>query len=272
MPEIPGNITQVGQQAANLAGVAGSAAAGSYTVGDILQKKISEAYNYNQDIISKLDEFTQGYFSAPSEAREKYQNIFNPFSREKLISQYVGTQALPMLSQANVLGARMGGISDLVSSAVGGYQAQVAEKQALAQAKQQEYENMLNEFKINQELQATTTSEVTAGGRKYLVTYDKQGNIIKKIDMGSSTTGSGIGDLATALKLLGIIPSEAAVSNQQERPDISQAIEEPIQVDFSKYFSDMGGIGATGVAQPTYKEPAKPKYQLPPSFGDIFGY
>ena len=41
------------------------------------------------------------------------------------------------------------------------------------------------------ELNAPTTQEVTANGRKYLVTYDSQGNIIRQTDLGASTTGSG---------------------------------------------------------------------------------
>ena len=151
-----------------------------------------------------MDQATQSYFSAPSEARVKYQDIFNPFQRENLVSQYTGTQALPMLSQANILGARMGGISDLMSSAVGGYQAQGARATNQAQLAQQQYQNLFGEY------QATAPQQqiVEAGGRKLLVSIDRNGNIINKVDLGSASTGGGSGaggfDLVTMETLLGV--------------------------------------------------------------------
>jgi hypothetical protein len=192
MSEVPGYIKQAGQAAAEAQGVAGNTAAGQYTIGDIITKKLTEAYAYNKDIISQLDQSTSDYFSAPSEARVKYQDIFNPFQRENLTSQYVGNKALPMLSQANVLGARMGGVADIARSGVAGYQAKSARETAKANAAQTNYENLLGEFQLEQQLNAVSTQELEINGRRVLATLDRNGNIVKQVDLGpAKKTGTG---------------------------------------------------------------------------------
>ena len=191
MSEVPGYIKQAEQAAAEAQGVAGNTAAGQYTIGDIITKKLTEAYAYNKDIISQLDQSTSDYFSAPSEARVKYQDIFNPFQRENLVSQYVGNKALPMLSHANVLGARMGGVADIVRSGVAGYQAKSARETAKANAAQTNYENLLGEFQLQQELNAVSTQELEINGRRVWVTLDRNGNIVKQVDLGPAKTGTG---------------------------------------------------------------------------------
>src|SRR4030042_4151644 len=93
------------QNAATTAGQAGSE---QYRVEDVLRQKIIDAYKAQEDIVKPLDIATQSYLGAPQAGREKYQNIFNPFQRENLVSQYIGNQALPMLSLSSILGQRFG--------------------------------------------------------------------------------------------------------------------------------------------------------------------
>lgn len=152
--EIPNYVREAGQQAAEMAGVAGNYNAAAPSIGDILRDKISKAYSENKDIIEKLDSATSEYFSAPSEFRNKYLNpespdyLHNPFAAENLMSKYVSNKALPMLSYGNMLGARMGGISDIVKSGVSGFQSLAEQKKAEAANALRDYENKLGEFDL----------------------------------------------------------------------------------------------------------------------------
>lgn|SRR3990167_2347953 len=193
--ELPGNVTQAREQASKLAGVAGEYAAGEPSVIDVLRQKVQQAYSDNKDIIEKLDAAVGGYLPSPSVGREQYQNIFNPFQRESLVSQYVANKATPMLTYSGILGNRMGRVEDLVGAGVRGYQSVSAAAQSKAQLAQQQYQNLLNEFQIketlNKEEEAKKGQEIVeANGRKYLLSYDENGNIINKIDLGTAPTSS----------------------------------------------------------------------------------
>ena len=199
--QLPEEVTGARQRASELAGVAGQYQAGEVSVIDTLKQKITEAYSSNQDIIQKLDQAITGYLPSPAVGREKYQNIFNPFQRESLVSQYVANQATPMLTYSGLLGQRMGRIEDTLGAGVRGYQAESQAKQAKAQQAQQQYQNLMNEFQLTQPTQET----VDAGGRRYRVSYDWQGNVVNRVDLGPTpSSGGGAGDLTAALKLLGI--------------------------------------------------------------------
>lgn len=239
MAELPASVIQARTAAQEAVSAAGQLGAMEPTISDVLKQKVTEAYANNQDIIKPLDTATQEYLQAPQVAREQYQNIFNPFTREKLVSQYVGNKALPMLSLSNIYGNRLGRVEDVIGAGVRGFQAQTMAQQAKAEQARQFYQDLLSEYTILQQQQAqeqaaelerqrleaslNTTQEVTANGRKYLVTYDQFGNIIKQTDLGSSTSGtgtgtSGYGDLMAILGMTGNLgvqqrlPIETAVT------------------------------------------------------------
>lgn len=127
---------------------ANDVSSGQYEIENVLKQKLTDAYNYNQDIVKPLDEATASYMTAPSEARVKYEGIFNPFQREDLVSKYTQNQAIPMLTLSNILGLRQGSIADQLNAGIGGYQAKVAQSQGAAQLAQQNYDNLLNEYKV----------------------------------------------------------------------------------------------------------------------------
>lgn len=137
--------TQMGQSLGNLVG-------GEASISDVLKQKITEAYSQNADIVAPLDVATQTYFQAPSVAREKYQNIFNPFAREKLVAQYQGNAALPMLSLSNIYGNRVGRIEDTLGAGIRGYEALVDTAKANYQAAKDEYSNRVNEYSLLNDL------------------------------------------------------------------------------------------------------------------------
>lgn len=72
---------------------------------NLVKQKATDAYTAaTQQIIEPLDIATQEYVTAPKVAREKYAGIFDPFAREKLVSQYTSQQALPMMGLSSLLG------------------------------------------------------------------------------------------------------------------------------------------------------------------------
>jgi hypothetical protein len=150
---IPSEITAAGETARASAQTAGALASQGATIGDVLKQKVLDVYANNQDIIGKLDTATADYTSAPGVAREKYQNIFNPFQRESLVSQYTANKQIPMLSMASMYGQRMGRVSDLIGAGTNAFNAQVGAQQSAAESLRQAYQDMLNEYVTAKQLE-----------------------------------------------------------------------------------------------------------------------
>jgi hypothetical protein len=144
--QLPAEVQQAKANAQNLLGSATQMKAAEPMVTDVLRQRVQEAYAQNQDIVKPLDEATQTYLGSPQVGREKYQDIFNPFTREKLVSQYTGNKALPMLSYSNIYGNRMGRIEDILGAGVRGYQASADALLGKAQLAQQAYKDALDEY------------------------------------------------------------------------------------------------------------------------------
>lgn len=192
--ELPAEVTNARARAQELTGAAGQYSAAEPTISDLLRQKVQQAYADNQDIVAPLDEATTNYISAPSEARSQYENIFNPFQREALVSRYTANQALPMLSLSNIYGNRMGRIDDTIGAGTRAFQAAAAAKAAEAQQANQLYNTLLNEYQIQQSLAQANKPQTTiieSGGRQLLI--DSQtGKTIQ--DLGPVQTSSGGGD------------------------------------------------------------------------------
>lgn len=150
-PQLPDYLTEAQQGAQEAAGTAGQLGSMAGSITDALNTAIQDAYNNNQDIIKGLDTATAKYYQAPSEARVKYQDIWNPFQRENLVSQYTSNQAIPMLSYSSLYGQRMGRAGDLLKAGTGAYESDVAAKQAAADLAQQTYENALTQYQLEED-------------------------------------------------------------------------------------------------------------------------
>lgn len=263
---LPDYITTAREEASSAAGLAGGLAAQEYSIGDILKKKVQEAFDYSKDVIGPLDTATMNYVSAPSRARMKFADVWNPTQKEALVSQYTGNEALPMLSLGSVLGQRFGRAEDLIGAGTRGFQAMAAAKQAEAESKRNAYADMLNEYQLqkNIELQEAQANQplgyeyISAGDTTYV--YDPNTNSIVKSIPHTGTGGGGLGSLAS---LFGLDLSGGGTT----RPSIEGAIEgddEPATtgwvdpllevqrqegmrkaaggVDFSKYFNPYGNV------------------------------
>lgn len=164
---LPANIQQAQQSSQTALKTAGEMASSAYTIPDILKKKINEALNYNQDIVGPLDTATQDYMASPSVGREKYQDIWNPFQRESLVSKYVGNQAIPMLTLSSILGQRMGNVQDFIGAGTNAFKAQASAAENAAKLERQNYEDLLGQYKWDYE--QTHKGTGTESAKKALV-------------------------------------------------------------------------------------------------------
>lgn len=206
------------------------------TVGDVIKQKALDAYNASQDIIKPLDVATQEYLTAPQVAREKYQDIFNPFSREKLVAQYVGNQSLPMLSLSSILGQRFGRIEDIIGAGTRAYQAQTTSAQSAAELARQHYSDLMTEYQLTQ----PQNQWLDLGTTKALV--DEMGNIISSLPVTETGSGGGV-DMTDLFSLLGLGQGMASTPTEPKptyTPPTEGAISQGGQWYFvgSQYYPD----------------------------------
>ena len=132
-------MNAAGQKYAELLGGASSL---PYKLKEALQKKL----DYNKDLIQQREQAMADYFSAPGRAREKYQNVFNPFTREKLVEEAKAQALQPVGVLSDVLNQRMGQVSDIIGQGVAGWQGMVNSAGALANLAERKYNNALSEY------------------------------------------------------------------------------------------------------------------------------
>jgi membrane-associated HD superfamily phosphohydrolase len=90
-----------------------------------LKEALNKKLNYNKDIINQQSDVMQQYFAAPSAARAKYQDVWNPFEREKLVAQERTMALKPYDTLSGVLDQRMGDVADITTAGVQGWQGMV---------------------------------------------------------------------------------------------------------------------------------------------------
>lgn len=142
------NIEQARQRASALSLGAGQLASELPNIGNLLRDRATQAYSSNQDIIQPLDKATSTYLTSPQVAREQFQGIFNPFSREKLVAQYTGNQALPMLSLSSILGNRLGRIEDIIGTGTDAFKSQVLAEQSQAETANTFLNSLLQQYQL----------------------------------------------------------------------------------------------------------------------------
>jgi len=136
------------QQAQIEAQHAATTASNYQTAASLLPQKLKDAVNakldYNKDIIDQQAKAQAEYFKAPSAAREQYQDIWNPFEREKLVAGERAQAYQPYASLSGILGQRMGTIADIIGAGTGAFNASVSAQQGNAQLARQKYADLLN--------------------------------------------------------------------------------------------------------------------------------
>ena len=96
------------------------------TGGGTLVAKLKEALNNklnnNRDLLNQQADTMQNYFNAGAGAREKYQDVWNPFKKANLVQQERSMALRPYDVLSGVLENRMGSVNDIVQSGVQGWQ------------------------------------------------------------------------------------------------------------------------------------------------------
>jgi hypothetical protein len=107
-----------------------------------LREAIMSKLDYNKDLIESQNKAMSEYFQAPSAAREKYQDVWNPFQRENLVAQERAMAYQPYANLTDLLGQRMGSVSDMIQSGTGAFNSAVTAQQGAAQLAAQNYQDL----------------------------------------------------------------------------------------------------------------------------------
>jgi hypothetical protein len=113
--------------------------------GSDLTQKLTDALNNkvnnNEDLNDQMAGTMSNYFQAPSTARVKYANIWDPAQREKLVAGDVAQALQPYDVFSNILKTRQGNLADLVKNGVAGWTAQTSADQNDVTNAQNNYNN-----------------------------------------------------------------------------------------------------------------------------------
>lgn len=140
-------INQMGQEAYNASNTAAGMASALPSLGAKLKEAIQAKLDYNQDLIKQKNEAQANYFAAPSTARVDYQNIWNPFEREKLVTQAQQNAYVPYANMTDILNQRLGTISDVVNQGTGAFQTAAQSAQSNAELLNKKYSTALENAK-----------------------------------------------------------------------------------------------------------------------------
>jgi hypothetical protein len=97
---------------------------GMYTISDSITNNLKERYGYNKDLIDQSNKAWADYFAAPAKYREKYSNIANPFTREKLASQERANLLTNATGTEELKQNRVGRFGEIIQSTGNAYQAE----------------------------------------------------------------------------------------------------------------------------------------------------
>lgn len=189
-----------------------------------LKEALNEKLNYNKDIINQQSDVMQQYFAAPSAARAKYQDVWNPFEREKLVAQERTMALKPYDTLTGVLDQRMGDVADITTAGVQGWQGMVDAASTLLNAATTRLGTALQAYQIAGGQQsaadelALSVAQFNEANRQFQVAQEleqeKFGESIRQFDVDQANRlkvanigagdggGGGLGDLSSIFDLL----------------------------------------------------------------------
>lgn len=150
------NLTQAREQALTSADTASGYQTAASSLPQKLEQAIQEKLDYNKDLISEKNKAQADYIAAPAVAREKYQDIFNPFTRESLVAQEKAGAYVPYANLVDILGQRQNSVKDTIQTALSAYQSAVTAAENAATLNRQKYQDLFNYAK---ELSGTEISK-----------------------------------------------------------------------------------------------------------------
>lgn len=174
------------------------------------------------DIKSKFEEINDKYTELQNELNDKITDINdNPWLTE-------GVRVKQIESLKKRYEGREGNLTNQMKLYNSLYQEGLAQAQFLATGIQKDQQFMMQLAQDKDDAAAKLKELgydfVDANGRKYLVSYDNKGNVVKKVDIGASTKTSGIAGLTTQQATL----FNSIVSQQNRSPLIQAADRTPV--------------------------------------------
>jgi ABC-type transporter Mla subunit MlaD len=149
--------------ASNVASMSGQVNQLPYKLRDAINKKLDN----NRDLIEQKNKAKEDYFSSAAEGREQYQDIFNPFQREALVTRGRNQAYTPYANLQDILATRQGGIQNMIGAASTAAQGDLNTATNQATLLQQQYTDLLNEASMrsdNAYRQASLNNSGSSGG------------------------------------------------------------------------------------------------------------
>lgn len=163
--QVPQNITDARNNANNLTAQANAFTSALPTVGDTLKQKVSQLFDENKDILNNFSNSLGGLISAPNQGNQMFGNVNNPFTRQGLISQFIGDASVAPTTYAGLLGQRIGRQSDLVNAGTNAFTAQATAAQNSADLAQKQASDLWDQWLQLQQLQLAKQQAAAAAAQ-----------------------------------------------------------------------------------------------------------
>jgi hypothetical protein len=216
------------QNAQMEAQTAGSTAVAYQSAASQLPAKLKEAVmgklDYNKDLIEQKNKAQAEYFATPSAAREQYQDIWNPFEREKLVAGERAQAYQPYANLTDILGARMGSIADIINAGTGAFNSDVMAKQGAYQLAQQKYNDLLQMAQLKQQ---QANIEEAARNANTQQEFENQLALMKLQSDSSGSSGGGVSGIGDILSLATLLGGNYNQQTEQKPP-------QPTGIDFAR--------------------------------------
>ncbi len=219
-----------------------SSVSNQQTFNDILGAAIKGKFGENKDLINLQSQNASNYFNAPSEARVKYADIFDPAIREQLASQYANQQGRGLENASQLLQERRGSIADIVGKGVGAYQANLQGQQAALQGTQnaynmayQKHTDELSQQFQNKQLSSQHIKDIINSGELAVMNH---ADIVKLAATSSDYSASQLWRIRDQ-----ILKAQKASSQQQAFQNALKQAETQYKISKPYYKSSGGGGG-----------------------------
>lgn len=154
------------EAAASAGQLATDYAAAAGTLPAKLTQAVKEKLDYNRGLIEEKNKAFENYTTAAPAAREKYSNIWDPFTREKLVAQERATAYTPYANSSDILKTSMGNMNDIINNALGAFRSAVTAAQGASQSARQRYQDAFDwaNKMADMEMQKQQEARLSAGG------------------------------------------------------------------------------------------------------------
>jgi len=146
------SLDEYRSESERLAKVATEKTSSATVLPDKIRNIINTKLEGNKDIIEQQRAAQADYFGAGDVAREKYADTFDPRKKEALVNAYKNQQYGTYAALSDVRANREGTIADIVGEAGRAGTAEAQAAQGAAQVARQVYQDILQEYQWNEQM------------------------------------------------------------------------------------------------------------------------